>query len=105
MIVRVWGAIASAAESGAYPAHFRETVLPALNAQAGFLGAELLKSAVDDRVAFLVLTRWRSLEAIRAFAGDQVERAVVEPAAARVLLSFEAKVRHYEVLEEGPLRT
>ena len=104
MIVRAWGATTSAAKARAYPEHFRRSVLPALTAKAGFLGAQLLKAATDDHVAFLVLTRWTSMEAIRAFAGDPVERAVVEPAAAQVLVSFDATVRHYEVLEDEARR-
>lgn len=104
MIVRVWSAVASSAEPDAYPLHFRQAVLPALSSQPGFLGAELLESASGDRVLFLVITRWASLEAVRAFAGDPIERAVVEPAAARVLTSFDATVRHYEVVESIPPR-
>jgi hypothetical protein len=51
-------------------------------------------------VEFLVLTRWRSIEAIRAFAGDEITRAVVEPGAVAPLIDFDATVTHYEVLEE-----
>ena len=41
-----------------------------------------------------------SMEAIRKFAGDDPERAVVEPAARAVLLAFDERVRHYEVLHQ-----
>jgi heme-degrading monooxygenase HmoA len=51
-----------------------------------------------DEVEFLVLTLWESMEAIRAFAGDQPERAVVEPEARAALVRFETTVAHYEVL-------
>jgi hypothetical protein len=51
-------------------------------------------------VEFLVLTRWASMDAIRAFAGDDVGRAVVEPDAIAALVSFDRTVRHYELLQE-----
>ncbi len=50
--------------------------------------------------ALTVVTRWDSLESIRSFAGSDIERAVVEPGAAAALVEFDARVRHYEVLEE-----
>ena len=49
---------------------------------------------------FLVLTRWQSMEAIRAFAGAAVDKAVVEPGAVAALDDFDDTVRHYEVIEE-----
>jgi len=50
-------------------------------------------------VEFLVLTRWTSMEAIRAFAGPNPERAVVEPGAIAALTAYDEEVRHYEVLD------
>ena len=44
--------------------------------------------------------RWRSLNAIRAFAGTDIEKAVVEPDAVAALIEFDTTVRHYEILEE-----
>ena len=100
MIIRAWRGRVSQARSDAYPKHFREAVVPALSDVPGFLGAQLSRRAVGDRVEFLVLTRWQSMEAIRAFAGLAVDRAVVEPGAIAALDDFDDSVRHYEVLEE-----
>jgi heme-degrading monooxygenase HmoA len=50
-----------------------------------------------DRVEFAVLTLWESLAAIRTFAGDDHETAVIPPAARRVLGGFDERVTHYEV--------
>ena len=81
MIVRAWRGRASAANKQGYVAHFRSKVLPELRHIDGFLGASLLRAPHPGGVEFLVLTRWRSMDAIRAFAGDEVSRAVVEPGA------------------------
>jgi len=53
------------------------------------------------RIEFLVLTRWQSLDAVRGFAGTDVERAIVEPGAVAAIIDFDATVRHYEVLEQA----
>jgi len=98
MIVRTWRA--QAANPAAYVEYFWRSVLPNLRRVPGFLGATLLKADHGDTVEFLVLTKWVSLEAIRGFAGNDVERAVVEPEAVTALTSFDRTVRHYEVLEE-----
>ena len=82
MIVRTWRGRAARAQPDAYPEHFRFTVLPALKAIKGFLGAQLLRHDRPDEIEFLVLTRWASLDAIRAFAGEHLDQAVVEPEAA-----------------------
>ncbi len=55
---------------------------------------------LERLVEFLVLTRWTSLDAIRAFAGDDIRKAVVEPEAAALLASFDSTVEHFEVVEE-----
>jgi heme-degrading monooxygenase HmoA len=101
MIVRSWHGRAAATNHRAYVEHFRRNVLPELREIDGFLGASLLKTDRADYIEFLVLTRWDSMDAIRAFAGDEVENAVVEPQAAAALLSFDRTVQHYEVVEEA----
>lgn len=100
MIIREWRGRALPAKAEAYPAHFRKNVMPELPQIEGFRGAHLSQRRTADRVEFLVLTRWRSLDAIRGFAGDDIERAVVEPEGVAALVDFDSGVRHYEVLED-----
>jgi heme-degrading monooxygenase HmoA len=75
-------------------------VLPELKRIEGFVGASLLRRDSPDGVEFLVLTRWASMDAIRAFAGDDVEKAVVEPDAVAALVSFDRTVEHFEVVDD-----
>jgi heme-degrading monooxygenase HmoA len=100
MIVRTWRGWAAASNRAAYPDHFRKHVLPELKEIAGFLGASLLQQERLGEVEFLVLTRWASIDAVRAFAGDDISGAVVEPEAAAALVRFDRSVQHYEVIEE-----
>ena len=100
MIVRMWRGRAALSNPLAYSGHFRRRVLPELERIEGFLGASLLRRDGGDAVEFLVLTRWASMDAIRAFAGDDVEKAVVEPEAVAALAAFDHTVQHYEVVQE-----
>jgi heme-degrading monooxygenase HmoA len=102
MIVRTWRGRALASNPLQYVRHFRGNVLPQLRKLEGFLGATLLREDRADDVEFFVLTKWASMEAVRAFAGDNVSRAIVEAEAAAALIDFDATVRHYEVVEEVP---
>ena len=52
------------------------------------------------RIEFLVLTKWQSMDAIRAFAGDDVGKAVVEAGAVAALVDFDDRVQHYETIED-----
>lgn len=65
---------------------------------AGFQGLFLVTRQQGTEVEYVVQTLWDSMDAIRTFAGPQPERAVVEPAAAAMLLRHDEIVDHYEVL-------
>ena len=100
MIIREWRGTAARSNAKAYPKHFHDNVIPELRSIAGFVGAQLSCRECDDKVEFLVLTRWQSLDAVDAFAGPDIDKAVVEPDAVAALVEFDTTVWHYEVLEE-----
>lgn len=103
MIIRQWRGRSDRARQDAYPAHFRAHVIGELRTVDGFLGAELMRrTSTDDAVEFTVLTRWASMDAIRAFAGDDPTRAVVEPGAQAVLTDYDRTVTHHTVVDRLP---
>jgi mannose-6-phosphate isomerase-like protein (cupin superfamily) len=53
----------------------------------------------DGGIEIVVVTRWESMVAIRAFAGEDVDLAVVEPEARAVLSRFDGRVRHIELAD------
>ena len=98
MIVRTWSARATKAGADAYSAYFEQTLLPELRRLPGFSGAYLLSRDEDGLVELTAHTLWESLDAIRAFAGDDITTAVVEPEALAVLQQSDSTVVHRDVL-------
>ena len=103
MILRIWRAYADTSSADRYPRHLLDNVRPELERIAGFRGLLLVTRRHGDEVEYVVQTLWDSMDAIRTFAGPNPERAVVEPAAAAVLLRFDETVDHYEVLSTPAL--
>ena len=101
MIARLWRGDATVPNAPRYVEHAQRSVFPQLGRIAGHRGAYLLQRMVSDRAEFLVLTFWESTDAVRQFAGDRFETAVVEPEARAVLTDFEELVRHYEVVVDN----
>jgi len=101
MIARTWRGRATAANAPAYVAHFSETVVPQLKALPGHRGAWLMRRELAGEVELIALTFWESRSAIEAFAGADIGRAHVEPAARAVLASFDDHAEHYEVVYGG----
>jgi heme-degrading monooxygenase HmoA len=85
----------------AYRDHLVGVVLPELHKLGGFQGLDLCEATRGDLVELLVVTRWQSMEAVRAFAGADPSRAVVEPGAKAVLAEYDDFVTNYEVTLEA----
>ena len=98
MIARMWKARAAPDRAAEYAAYLRSTVIPELAAIDGYVGMTLLERDRDDLVEVTVITWWQSIAAIRAFAGDAVETAVVHDTAARMLVDFDRAVTHHRVV-------
>jgi mannose-6-phosphate isomerase-like protein (cupin superfamily) len=99
MIARRWrGWTDVQAKADAYVAHFERSVRPRLEDSAGFVDATVERVEGDGgRTEIVVVTRWESMDAIRSFAGDDVEAAVVEPEARALLDACDPRVRHVEL--------
>lgn len=96
-ILRHWSARTTGAQLPKYLEHFSKSVLPELRRVPGYLGANVSIRRTDGEAEIFVETIWRSLEAIRAFAGEDIEAAVVAPEAAALLKDFDRRVRHTEI--------
>ncbi len=97
MIARHWRGIARATAAAAYIEHLRVETFPALAQLPGFLSASILRRDVPLGVEFLIVTYWESLERISAFAGPDLEAAVVPAVVQGMMVEFDTRARHYEV--------
>ena len=96
-ILRQWSARATETQLPKYLEHFSQNVLSELRRVTGFLGASVAIRRTGGEAEILVETTWRSIDSVRAFAGADLEAAVVAPDAAALLAGFDRRVRHYEV--------
>jgi heme-degrading monooxygenase HmoA len=99
MICRVWHGWTAPENADAYEALLRSEVFHAIAGRGipGYHGIELLRRPDKDRVEFVTLMWFDSIESVRAFAGADYELAVVPPKARALLLGFDVRSAHYEV--------
>jgi heme-degrading monooxygenase HmoA len=98
----MWRGWATPEDADRYDVHYRSEVRSSLTRVPGFRGARLLRRTVGEETEFVSLTFFDGMDAVRAFAGEDYERAVVADAAREVLTRFDARVAHYEVPVEVP---
>jgi heme-degrading monooxygenase HmoA len=65
----------------------------------GFVSASILRRAVPKGIEFLIVTNWESLDAIQAFAGADAENAVVPPKVQELMVEYDDRVRHYQIVQ------
>ena len=99
MIARHWRGLARSDEARRYVEHLRSDTFPALATIEGFVDASILRRNVPGGVEFVIVTRWTSMAAIDAFAGSDPERAVVPPNVVAMMVEYDERARHFEVLE------
>jgi heme-degrading monooxygenase HmoA len=102
MIVRLWRGQAPVSTASAYQKHATQTVFPSLARLDGHRGAWLLRREVEGQTEFLAMTLWDSLDSIKAFAGDDVSTAIVEPEGRAALSAYDDFATHYEVAFRTP---
>jgi heme-degrading monooxygenase HmoA len=96
-VARVWRGRTSRENAEAYQQLLGTTILPGIDRIKGFRGAELFRRNVGDEVEFMTVTRFDSLDAVREFAGDDYEQAVISEEAHRLLSEFDERVAIYEL--------
>jgi len=98
MISRHWRGLAKPLHADDYVQHLRSETFPELSKIPGFISASILRRNVQRGVEFLVVTNWESLRAIEQFAGRDSEIAVVPEKVQNMMLDYDHRTRHYEVL-------
>ena len=101
MISRIWHGWTTRENADAYETLLRTEIISGIATRSiqGYRGIHLLRRDVDDGVEFVTIMWFDSLDAVRAFAGDDYEVAVVPPKARQLLSRFDARSSHYQVVE------
>jgi heme-degrading monooxygenase HmoA len=99
MIARIWRGVVRRDDGDAYANYIRDTGFNEYTETAGNQGAWMLRRDEGERTEFITLSLWESADAIRAFAGDDIEAAVYYPEDERYLVERDATVSHYEVVD------
>jgi heme-degrading monooxygenase HmoA len=100
MIARIWDGTTRAGDAETYWKYLLETGVSECRKTPGNRGVQVLRRVEGDDAHFRFMSFWESFDAVRAFAGDDLEKAVYFPKDREFLLFLDPKVRHYEVLEE-----
>ena len=102
MIIRIWHGWTSPDNANAYEALLKEEIFVGIENRriAGFHGIQLLRRNVGAEVEFVTIMRFDSLDAVREFAGDDYDVAVVPPKARAVLAHFDDRSQHYDLRAE-----
>jgi antibiotic biosynthesis monooxygenase (ABM) superfamily enzyme len=102
MMSRIWHGWTVPEKADAYEALLKDEIFSAIqNRQiAGYRGIHLFRRNLGDEVEFMTIMWFDSVEAIRAFAGEDYESAVVPPKARALLSRFDSRSQHYEIKAE-----
>ncbi len=102
MICRIWHGWTAPADADAYEALLKSEILTGIRDRriAGYRGIQLLRRSLGDEVEFVTIMWFDSVDAVRTFAGEDHEKAVVPPKARLLLSRFDERSQHYDVKTE-----
>ena len=102
MIVRIWHGWTSPENADIYEALLKEEIFVGIENRRipGFIGIQLLRRDAGTEIEFVTIMLFDSLPAVREFAGEDYELAVVPPKARAVLAHFDERSQHYELRAE-----
>jgi heme-degrading monooxygenase HmoA len=102
MISRIWHGWTRPANADAYESLLKTEIFEGIRDRqiAGYRGIQLLRRNVAEEVEFVTIMWFDSLDAVRTFAGEDYQGAVVPPKARALLSRFDARSQHYEVKAE-----
>jgi heme-degrading monooxygenase HmoA len=102
MIARIWHGWTKPENADTYEKLLQEEIFPSIAAKKvhGYKGIRLLRRNLDrNEVEFVTIMWFDSWQAVKQFAGEDYDKAVVPPRARAVLLRFDQRSSHYELRE------
>jgi heme-degrading monooxygenase HmoA len=101
-IARLWRGSTTVEDADRYLDYLRATGLAEYAGTAGHRETITLRRRHDGRAEFLLVSLWDSMDAVRAFAGADPERAVFYPDDERFLVERDEQVTHFEIVDCNP---
>jgi heme-degrading monooxygenase HmoA len=102
MIARIWKGAVRREDGDTYAQYMEATGLAGYVSTPGNRGAWMLRRDVGDRTEFVMFTLWESIDAVKAFAGEDYDKAVYYPEDDRFLVERDLTTSHYEVATAHP---
>lgn len=96
-VARIWHGRVPDARAAEYETYLRQAGLTRIQQIPGNLGVDLLTRSRNGETEFMVISYWRSLDDIHAYAGADIEKTHNLPRDAEFLIEMEPNVRHFEV--------
>ncbi len=99
MISRIWHGWTPPDKADAYESLLKTEIFEGIKNRRieGYHGIQLFRRSVGREVEFITVMWFDSLDAVRVFAGEDYEAAVVPPKARTLLSHFDVRSQHYEV--------
>ena len=101
MIGRIWHGYTTLENADLYENLLKDEIFVGIHDRniPGFQEIQLFRRDLNNEVEFITIMWFDSVEAIKAFAGDDYEVAVVPPKAGAILSRFDERSQHYEIRE------
>ena len=102
MLARIWHGWTSPSNADAYESLLKSEIFVGIKDRhiVGYRGIQLFRRNVGGEVEFVTVMWFESIDAVRVFAGEDYEVAVVPLKARALLARFDARSQHYEVRAE-----
>ncbi len=99
MMARVWHGKTKTARAAEYYAYLNEAGVEKIKAIEGNVGVQIFRRTNGDITEFTVISYWTSLDAIKKFAGEEIEKTHPLPRDPEFLIDPEPTVKHFEVVQ------
>jgi heme-degrading monooxygenase HmoA len=100
VIARIWHGWTKPEDADAFEAMLKPELLPGVSKLPGYRGSYLLRRPAGAEIEFVTLLFWESLDALRAIAGPDYEKAIIPEERRKFLARFDDKAAHYEVVSK-----
>lgn len=99
MIARIWHGYTNHENASVYEIMLREEIITGIKKRniKGFIDIQLMVRKLNHEVEFVTVMRFESIKAVKEFAGDDYEKAVIYPGAKPLLLRYDEGSQHYEI--------